>query len=333
MLVVGGAGYVGSHMCLRLHEAGHRITVLDNLSSGHRQLARWGEFVHGALEDRPLVEMLLKSRAIDVVMHFAAMSEVGQSVADPYMYYRSNVVATLGLLEAMRAQGVTRLIFSSTAAVYGDPQSARIAEDHPRRPVNPYGKTKLAIEYILEDASTGYGLHAVSLRYFNAAGADPLARIGEHHDPETHLIPRLLRKAAGEAIDVRIFGSDYPTHDGSCIRDYVHVCDLADAHLQAFHFSQRAPGFHAFNLGSGQGYSVREVIRAVERVTGCRMAVPCAGRRVGDPAALVADSDRAAAELGWMPRYQDIDRIVEDAWRWQQRGVSAQALPMAALLA
>lgn len=319
VLVVGGAGYIGSHMCMRLQEAGHAVTVLDNLVTGHRAAAQWGEFVQGAMDDAPLVAELLRRRRIEVVMHFAASSLVGQSVAQPYDYYRNNVVATLGLLESMRAAGVDRFIFSSTAAIFGEPKSELIDEGHPCRPINPYGKTKLAVEYMLQDAAAAYGLRAVALRYFNAAGADPGGRIGESHEPETHLIPRLLRKAAGEALDVQIFGADYPTRDGSCVRDYVHVCDLADAHLHALEFTGQHTGFHSFNLGNGSGYTVFEVIRAAEQVIGRLLDIPVGPRRAGDPAVLVASSRKAHDVLGWRPRHTGIHEIVADAWRWHQQ--------------
>ena len=319
VLVVGGAGYIGSHMCMRLHEAGHTVTVLDNLITGHRAAAQWGEFVQGAMDDESLVRDLLERRQVEVVMHFAASSLVGQSVTQPYDYYRNNVAATLGLLESMRAAGVGRFIFSSTAAVFGDPRSELIDEGHPCLPINPYGKTKLAVEYMLQDAAAAYGLRAVSLRYFNAAGADPAGRIGESHEPESHLIPRLLRQAAGEALDVKVFGADYPTRDGSCVRDYVHVCDLADAHLQALEFTERQPGFHSFNLGNGNGYTVFEVIKAAEAVLGRALDIPVGPRRAGDPAVLVASSRKAQDILGWRPQRTDIREIVADAWRWHQR--------------
>lgn len=233
VLVAGGAGYIGSHMCKRLHEAGHSPVVIDDLSTGHREAVQWGELITGSIADDELVSSVLREREIDVVMHFAASSIVGESVADPYPYYFNNVAATLTLLRAMRAQGIHKFIFSSTAAVYGEPREERISEAHPRRPINPYGKTKLAVEHMLEDAASAYGLKVVVLRYFNAAGADPSACIGEVHQPETHLIPRLLKLAAGEKCDVQIFGTNYPTPDGTNIRDYIHVNDLAEAHLRA----------------------------------------------------------------------------------------------------
>jgi len=318
VLVVGGAGYIGAHMCRCLAAAGHAVTVLDNLSTGHREAVRWGELVVGALDDRALVAGLLRSRGIEAVMHFAASSLVGESMVEPYRYYRNNVSSTLVLLETMREQGVERFILSSTAAVFGEPETPMIAEDHPRQPVNPYGKSKLAVEHMLEDAAAAYGLRAVTLRYFNAAGADASGMIGESHEPESHLIPRLLRKAAGEPLDVQIFGKDYPTPDGTCIRDYVHVADLADAHLLALEYSLANSGFHAFNLGNGNGHSVLEVLAAVEQVIGRPLEIPFGPRRAGDPVCLVASSAKARELLGWSPQHAAISRIVEDAWRWHQ---------------
>lgn len=318
VLVVGGAGYIGAHMCRCLATAGHAITVLDNLSTGHREAVQWGELVVGALDDRALVADLLRSRGIEAVMHFAASSLVGESMLDPFRYYQNNVSATLALLQVMREQAVDRFIFSSTAAVFGEPGSPTIAEEHSRQPINPYGKSKLAVEHMLEDAAAAYGLRAVALRYFNAAGADAAGMIGESHEPESHLIPRLLRKAAGEPLDVQIFGGDYPTPDGTCIRDYVHVADLADAHLLALEYSLAHAGFHAFNLGNGNGHSVLEVLAAVEQVIGRPLDIPRGPRRAGDPAILVASSAKARERLGWRPQRAAISRIVEDAWRWHQ---------------
>ncbi|MFP5307345.1 MAG: UDP-glucose 4-epimerase GalE, partial [Gammaproteobacteria bacterium] len=255
----------------------------------------------------------------DAVMHFAAHSQVGESVSDPLRYYRNNVGSTLTLLDAMRRHGVGRFVFSSTAAVYGEPEANPIDEQHPTRPLNPYGRTKLAIEQTLADCAQAYGLRAAALRYFNAAGADPSGRIGESHQPETHLIPRLLRKAAGEDLDVRIFGDDYPTVDGTCIRDYIHVNDLADAHLRALEHLDAEGGFQCFNLGNGQGYTVRQVVAAVEEVVGRPLGIAVGPRRAGDPTALVAGSARARALLGWIPRSAEMRTIIETAWRWHRQ--------------
>ncbi len=319
ILVVGGAGYIGSHMCQMLAAAGHTVVVLDDLSTGHREAVLWGELVVASMDDRAVVMETLRRHAIEVVMHFAASSLVGESMNDPYRYYQNNVAATLQLLMAMKDVGVSQFVFSSTAAVFGEPQQERIQSTHPRQPINPYGNSKLAVELMLEDAARAYGLRATSLRYFNAAGADPQARIGESHACETHLIPRLLRRAAGEALEVQIFGTDYDTRDGTCVRDYVHVCDLATAHLQAMDYSRQQPGFHAFNLGNGAGYTVLEVVAAAERVSGVDLQLPRGPRRAGDPAVLVASSDKARRLLLWEPQRPSIDQIVADAWRWHQR--------------
>ena len=318
VLVVGGAGYVGSHICLSLHRAGHRVTVLDNFTSGHRAAVQWGDCVEGSMEDRGRVAEALRSRAIDAVIHCAASSLIGKSVVEPYDCYAANVSGTLGLLQVMREQGVHRCIFLSTAAVFGEPVMESLDERHPRQPINPYGRSKLAAEHMLEDAAAAYGLRVVALRCFNASGADPDGRIGERHDPETHLIPCLLRKAAGEEIDVRVFGLDYPTRDGSCVRDYIHVDDLAAAHLRALDFTQGREGFHAFNLGSGQGSSVIEVVRATEAIVGRSLDIPPGPRRAGDPAVLVANNAKAREQLGWQPRRTKLHDIISDAWRWQQ---------------
>ncbi|HEY1077192.1 MAG TPA: UDP-glucose 4-epimerase GalE [Fontimonas sp.] len=319
VLVAGGAGYIGAHMCKQLADHGHRVVVCDNLASGHRAAVRWGDFVEASIGDADALDRLFSHYRIDAVMHFAASSIVAESVADPLTFYRNNVAHTVTLLEAMQRHGVSRFVFSSTASIFGEPQAALIDENHPKRPVNPYGWTKLAVEQLLEDCARAYGLRSVSLRYFNAAGADPSGEIGEAHEPETHLIPRLLRAANGEPLPVRIFGDDYPTPDGTCIRDYIHVNDLADAHLKALLALDRSAGFACYNLGNGQGYSVREVISSVESVIGRPLDMEIAPRRPGDPARLVASSARAAEELGWAPRIRDIRAIIETAWRWHQR--------------
>lgn len=319
VLVVGGAGYVGAHMCRQLAANGHAVVVCDNLATGHRAAVRWGEFVEASIGDAAALDALFSRHPIDAVMHFAASSIISESVADPLACYANNVGNTVTLLDAMRRHGVSRFVFSSTASIFGEPQADLIDENHPRQPINPYGWTKLAVEQLLGDCARAHGLRAVSLRYFNAAGADPSGEIGEAHEPETHLIPRLLRAAAGEDLPVRIFGDDYPTADGTCVRDYVHVCDLADAHLRALLALDRRPGFHCYNLGNGQGYSVREVLGAVEAVVGRRLAVEVAPRRPGDPARLVASSALAQAELGWKPQFGELRTIIETAWRWHQR--------------
>ena len=318
LLVCGGAGYVGSHAVQALHQAGHQITVLDNLSTGHREAVRWGELVRADLLVPASLEQVFTGKTIDAVMHFCARSLVSESVADPYSYYENNVMGTLNLLKAMRGHGVDKLVFSSTAAIFGNPQSESIDEDHPKAPINPYGASKLMVERLLADAAQAYGLRSVCLRYFNAAGAASRHGIGESHQPETHLIPNLLRSLIDPDISLKVFGQDYPTPDGTCIRDYVHVQDLADAHLQSLDYMQENTGAHVFNLGNGNGFSVMQVIRAAERVTGRSVAFDVAPRRQGDPAVLVASSRRARDLLGWEPRFTEIEGIIRTAWDWHQ---------------
>ena len=318
VLVVGGAGYIGAHMCKMLAEAGHEVVVLDNFSTGHRGAVRWGHLEEMSLSDIARLDLVFECHRFDAVMHFAAASIVGESVRDPLKYYANNVADVISLLGVMRRHEVKRFVFSSTAAVFGEPQSEYIDERHRREPINPYGSSKLTVERILADCALAYGIGAVALRYFNAAGADPSALIGESHEPETHLIPKLLRKIAGEDIDVRIFGGDYPTPDGTCIRDYIHVNDLCDAHLVALTRLSGAnpPVFEAFNLGNGLGYSVIEVISAVTAVTGKNLELVVDSRRPGDPARLVADGKLAQSVLGWSPKSPQIADIIETAWRW-----------------
>ncbi|MDE0852922.1 MAG: UDP-glucose 4-epimerase GalE [Nevskia sp.] len=319
VLVIGGGGYIGAHMSRLLAQTGHEVVVLDNLSTGHRAAVKWGILEHASMSDADRLRTLLDTCRFDAVMHFAAASLVGESVADPLKYYRNNVADVVTLLETMRWAGVFRLIFSSTAAVFGVPQQDLIDEHHPLRPINPYGVSKLAVERMLADCSAAYGMRAAALRYFNAAGAEAEFGIGESHSPETHLIPRLLRKAAGEDIDVQIFGNDYPTADGTCVRDYIHVSDLCQAHLLALEFLGSNEGFHAFNLGNGKGYSVKQVVSAAESVIGRSLGIKATTRRPGDPARLVASSDKACSQLGWRPQQASLEQIVESAWRWHQR--------------
>lgn len=316
VLVCGGAGYIGAHMAKLLAEAGFGVTVLDNLSTGHREAARWGELVEADLLNPVELERLFSGKQFDVVMHFCALSLVGDSVREPLAYYRNNVGGTLNLLHAMRQAGVDRMVFSSSAAVYGMPEQSPIDEAQPEQPINPYGASKAMVERMLADAAA-YGLRSVSLRYFNAAGADPSAGIGESHNPETHLIPNLL-KAALDGSVVKIFGTDYATRDGTCVRDYVHVNDLAKAHLLALEYMQEHVGAFRFNLGSDTGYSVLEVVEAARRVTGKDIKTQSQARRAGDPPALVASSKAAREALDWRPDYDDIDSIVESAWRWHR---------------
>lgn len=314
VLVTGGAGYVGSHAA-RLLRAGHEVWVYDNLSRGHRQAALPGRLIEGELSDQRKLTDVLQSRRIEAVMHFAAFALVGESVADPAMYYQNNVACGLSLLEAMRAAGVHKIVFSSTTATYGVPSRLPISEDEPQQPINPYGFTKLVFERVLEDYAQAYGFGYAALRYFNAAGASPQGDLGEDHSPESHLIPIVLQVALGQRPRITIFGDDYPTPDGTCVRDYVHVDDLGAAHLLALDRLTPGKGLR-LNLGTGQGHSVREVIDACRRVTGRPIATDIGSRRPGDPAELVADARRARAELGWQPKYIELDAIVSTAWRW-----------------
>lgn len=316
VLVCGGAGYIGSHMCKRLSETGHDVVVCDDLSTGHAGALLWGEHVQGSIADTEFLRRLFSQHGFDGVLHFAARSSVAESVSDPEGYYQHNVSATLNLLQVMREFDVDKFVFSSTAAIFGEPQATTIDEDHPTKPLNPYGWSKLIVEQVLRDSARAYGLRAVSLRYFNAAGADPSGLIGEAHFPETHLIPKLLRKAAGEDIAVTINGTDYPTQDGTCVRDYVHVDDLADAHMLALGHLDYAVGFHTFNLGNGAGHSVRQVLAAIREISGAKLDLPVGSRRPGDPSHLVASSERARSILGWAPRYTKVGDIIETAMRW-----------------
>ncbi len=318
VLVLGGAGYIGSHTLLHLRTAGVDAFAYDNLSVGHRAAVLDADLVAGDLADGDLLERTLRSRGVDAVFHFAACCYVGESVENPEKYYRNNVVNAITLLSAMRRAGVSLYVFSSTCATFGNPLRPTLAEDHPQDPINPYGRTKLMMEQMLPDWERAYGLRSVCLRYFNAAGADPSGRIGEDHEPETHLIPLVLRAALGLAPPVRILGTDYDTPDGTCIRDYIHVNDLAEAHRLALEHLRAGGASGHFNLGNGQGYSVREVIAAAERVTGRTVPAVTAPRRAGDPPRLVADWRKARERLGWTPRFGDLDTIIETAWRWHR---------------
>src|SRR5690554_933674 len=313
ILVLGGAGYIGSHMAKTLMRAGHDVVVLDNLSTGFRRLARYGEFVPGDLADKQVLESIFQRHRIDAVMHFAAASLVGESVADPGKYYRNNVAATLTLLDTMCRFGVTKLVFSSTAAVYGEPMSVPIDEAHSKRPINPYGASKWMVEQILQDYASAYGLSSIRLRYFNAAGADPEGELGECHDPESHLIPLVLQAASGRRSHISIFGDDYDTPDGTCIRDYIHVEDLCEAHMLALQRLLEGGASRAYNLGNGNGFSVAQVIEAARAVTGQPIPAEKAPRRAGDPPRLVAASARAREELGWTPRFDALETIIEHA--------------------
>lgn len=319
VLVTGGAGYVGSHCCKALQAAGYRPVVFDNLSTGHRDLVRWGPLVEGDVRDTAAVAAAIAEHRPVAAMHFAALALVGESTAHPDRYYDVNVGGTLSLLRALAGAGIGALVFSSTCAVYGQPDSGRIAEDTPRQPVNPYGFTKLACERMMADLEAAGGPRHAPLRYFNAAGADPDGETGEHHDNETHIIPIVLDVALGRRDHVAIMGTDYPTPDGSAVRDYVHVSDLADAHVRALRRLLDGGPSLAFNLGTGTGTSVREIVAAAAGVTGRSIACRESPRRAGDPPRLVASAGRAAGELGWTPRRSDITTIVADAWDWHQR--------------
>lgn len=317
ILVVGGAGYIGSHMVKMLYQRNHQVTILDNLSTGYRDAVIGGDFILGDLADRTLLDELFTSAGFDGVMHFASYIQVGESVREPAKYYRNNVVNTQNLLDAMVAHRVCRFIFSSTAAIFGEPLRIPIDENHPQNPINPYGRSKWMVEQMAADYDKAYGLKTVCLRYFNAAGADPEGELGERHEPETHLIPLVLQAASGRRFHITVFGSDYETPDGSCIRDYIHVNDLCEVHLLALQRLSDGGESAAYNLGNGNGFSVREVIETAQAVTGRPIAVEYGPRRPGDPARLVADSRLARHDLGWCPRYGDLSAIIEHAWRWE----------------
>jgi UDP-glucose-4-epimerase GalE len=319
ILVTGGAGYIGSHAVKRLLAAGHAVVVLDDLSHGHRAAVDSRATFHQACtRDRAAVRAVLERHKIDAVMHFAAFIEVGESVQNPAKYYDNNFANGLALLDAMTAAGVKRLIFSSTAAVYGNPEYTPIDEEHPRAPVNPYGRTKNMMELALADYASAYGLGYAALRYFNVAGASPDLDVGEAHEPESHLIPRILAVAAGKAAGITVYGTDYPTPDGTCIRDYIHVEDLVAAHLLALEKVRPGGGGHAYNIGTGHGFTVRQVIDACRQVTGHPLPVEELPRRAGDPAVLVATCDKLKRELGWQPRYPKLETAVKHAWDWHR---------------
>jgi len=321
ILVTGGAGYIGSHAVKALEERGFQTIILDNLVYGHRDLVEINlkaKLVAGDINDRAFLDRLFTTTKIDAVMHFAAFAYVGESVTDPAKYYRNNVVGTLTLLDAMREHGVTNFVFSSTCATYGNPQSIPIAEDHPQHPINPYGAGKLAIERVLKDYDPAYGLKSVIFRYFNAAGADPDGLFGEDHNPETHLIPLILQAAAGKRASISVFGTDYDTPDGTCIRDYIHVTDLAQAHVLGLEYLLEHQTSQIFNLGNGSGFSVKEVVDTARQVTGKEIAIEECPRRVGDPAGVIGSSTKARQMLGWQPKYADLNTIVKHAWNWHQ---------------
>jgi len=319
VLVAGGAGYIGSYMCKLLADKGYLPVVLDDFSMGHRQATRWGVVVEARIADQDALETLFARYPIAAVMHFAAFAYVGESVTRPDKYYENNVAQTIGLLGFLaRRCTVPPFIFSSTCATYGEPESIPIAEDHPQRPINPYGRSKRMVEQILDDFSMAHGLRSVVLRYFNAAGADPEGQVGEDHRPETHLIPLVLQTALGRRASVDVYGDDYPTADGTCVRDYIHIHDLAQAHLLALEKLRDGFAGGSYNLGNGNGYSVLDVIETARRVTGKPIAVNRCPRRQGDPAALVGASEKAVAQLGWQQRFNDLEQIIATAWRWHR---------------
>jgi UDP-glucose 4-epimerase len=331
VLVVGGAGYIGSHMVKLLARSGYAPVVLDNLSNGRREAVPAGALVAGDMAEPGMLDALLQAVRFEAVMHFASYIQVGESVAHPGMYYDNNVGNTVRLLQAMVRHGVKRFIFSSSAAIFGDPDYVPIDERHPKAPINPYGRSKWMVEQILEDFDHAHGLRACCLRYFNAAGADPEGQLGECHEPETHLIPLVLQAASGRRAAITVYGTDYPTPDGSCIRDYIHVTDLCDAHLLALRALQGGAAGSRYNLGNGAGYSNLEVIDAAERVTGRAIQRNSGPRRAGDPPRLVADAALAKAELGWSPQYAALDTIIAHAWQWEQKffGSAGGSLPRA----
>ena len=322
ILVTGGAGYIGSHAVLALREAGYEVVILDNLVYGHRDIVETVlkvELIQGDIADRALLDKIFKTREFAAVMHFAAYAYVGESVSQPAKYYRNNVAGTLTLLEAMCDAGIKNFVFSSTCATYGVPEQIPVSEDQPQQPINPYGMSKLMVEHILDDFDRAYGLRSVRFRYFNAAGADPQGRLGEDHSPETHILPLVLLTAMGKRESISIYGTDYDTPDGTCLRDYIHVTDLAQAHILGLEYLLKGGSTEVFNLGNGQGFSIREVIEAARVVTGRPIAVTLADRRPGDPPILVGSGEKAKQVLGWNPQYTDLETILKHAWQWHQK--------------
>ena len=321
VLVLGGAGYIGSHMCKMLALQNHTVVVFDNLSTGHKEAVKWGPLIIGdVLNKKDLTTLFSEHGPFDLVIHFCAKSLVGESVQEPATYYRNNVMGTLNVLETMVESGHDKLVFSSTAAVFGIPNVNLIDETQPRLPINPYGQSKKMVEDMLQDFHKAYGLKSVCLRYFNACGADPQAEIGERHEPETHLIPNILKSViAGGKQQLKVFGNNYPTPDGTCIRDYIHINDLAQAHILAGEYLSTHDGAYAFNLGNGNGFSVLDVIKAAEYVVGDIISYSIEAPRIGDPAVLVADARLAEIELGWKPHYNEIELIIASAWQWHNK--------------
>lgn len=319
VLVVGGAGYIGSQTCKELAKSGFNPIVLDNLIYGHKEFVKWGEFVLADLQNIEQIRLVFEKFDIHAVMHFAAFAYVGESVQDPQKYYLNNVSATLNLLCVMREYNVDKFIFSSTCATYGNPQYLPIDENHPQNPINPYGQSKLMLEKILGDYSNAYNFKYVSLRYFNASGCDSDGEIGEHHDPETHLIPLILDAALGRRESIKVFGTDYDTQDGTCIRDYIHVIDLANAHILALEYLMDGGDSEIFNLGNGVGFSVKEVIDCAKRVTKKNIPVEFVERRPGDPASLIGSSDKIISVLNWSPKHNTLESILSTAWKWHMK--------------
>ncbi|MCW8922802.1 MAG: UDP-glucose 4-epimerase GalE [Gammaproteobacteria bacterium] len=317
ILVVGGAGYIGSHMVKQLSLSNHEVITLDNLSCGYEDAVKYGELVVGDLGNKDTLNKLFSTHKFDAVMHFAAFIEVGESVINPAKYYHNNVSNTHILLDTMVKHDIEYFIFSSTAAIFGEPQYTPIDEAHPQHPINPYGRTKLMVEHMLEDYDAAYGLKSGCMRYFNAAGADPDGELGERHNPESHLVPLVLQAASGRRADIKIFGNDYPTDDGTCVRDYVHINDLCKAHSLALTKMQHTGNSARYNLGNGKGFSVQQVIDAAKKVSGKDLKVVTTDRRAGDPAVLVADSTLAKQELGWQPEFDQLETIIETAWNWE----------------
>ena len=317
ILVAGGAGYIGSHMVKQLTLAGNDVITLDNLSYGYRDAVKYGEFIEGDLGDSKLLDSIFKANDIDAVMHFAGYIQVGESVIKPAMYYHNNVVNTLTLLDAMLRHDVKNFIFSSTAAIFGEPDYTPIDERHNKQPINPYGHSKLMIEQVLDDYDKAYGLRSTCLRYFNAAGADPDGELGERHVPETHLIPLILQAASGRRDDIKVFGDDYTTEDGTCVRDYIHINDLCEAHSLALQRMINKNQSARYNLGNGTGFSVKQVIDVAKEVSGNNFNVSIEPRRAGDPAVLVADATLAKTELNWQPKFTELKDIVQTAWQWE----------------
>lgn len=324
VLVVGGAGYIGSHMVKQLALAGNNVITLDNLSYGYRDAVKYGEFIEGDLGDSSILDAIFQSGDIDAVMHFAGFIQVGESVIKPAMYYHNNVVNTHALLDAMLRHHVKNFIFSSTAAIFGEPEYTPIDEKHNKQPINPYGHSKLMIEQILDDYDRAYGLRATCLRYFNAAGADPDGELGERHIPETHLIPLILQAASGRREDIKVFGDDYATDDGTCVRDYIHINDLCDAHSLALHQMMQQDKSARYNLGNGKGFSVKQVIDVAKQVSGNDFKVTIEPRRAGDPAILVADATLANHQLNWQPKFAQLEDIVKTAWDWEMNFLCKQ---------